>query len=127
MFGIMALLGAIGITGKVIKEKCETVLPAEYHGNMRAEAEDARKVMLGEMSKREFNRNINNGKYYAPRPKYDYDLWIKRIEKYKEIYPNRCHYKTDVDLQYVRDYKRLNLQLTVPNSFWRYEDMDKYL
>lgn len=41
-------------------------MPAEYHGNLTLENADANKVRLGQMSRRQFNRNVKNGKYYAP-------------------------------------------------------------
>lgn len=41
----------------------EPTLPAEYHRNWKLESQDADKVRNGEMSKREFIRNMNNGKY----------------------------------------------------------------
>ena len=63
MFG---WIGALIFGGKSIKALCEKELPAEYHGNWRAEQVDADKVRFGEMSKREFIHNMNSGKYYAP-------------------------------------------------------------
>lgn len=61
--GVLALIGVIYIIYRLISEACEPELPSSYHNNMKKEVEDANKVMLGEMSKREFNRNIRNGKY----------------------------------------------------------------
>lgn len=52
--------------GNCIYHACEKELPAEYHGNWKLEQEDANKVRFGEMSKRQFIKNMNNGKYYAP-------------------------------------------------------------
>lgn len=46
-----------------IKEASEPTLPADYHRNWKLEARDADKVRYGEMSKREFLRNMKNGKY----------------------------------------------------------------
>ena len=46
-----------------IKESSEPTLPADYHRNWKLEAQDADKVRYGEMSKREFLRNMKNGKY----------------------------------------------------------------
>ena len=46
-----------------IKAACEPTLPADYHRNWKLEQEDANKVRFGEMSKREFIKNMNNGKY----------------------------------------------------------------
>lgn len=70
--GILSVLGIGAFIGKCIKEACEPTLPSEYHGNWELEAEDANKVQMGEMSKSEFNRNISNGKYYAPIQSKDY-------------------------------------------------------
>lgn len=58
--GIICLIVFIGLC---IKEACEPTLPADYHRNWRLEAQDADKVRYGEMSKREFLRNMDNGKY----------------------------------------------------------------
>lgn len=46
-----------------IYHACEPTIPAEYHRNSKLEAEDARKVAMGEMSRRQFLKNIDNGKY----------------------------------------------------------------
>lgn len=63
MLGFICSLYAVG---QFIKEVFEPTLPAEYHGNLTLENADANKVRLGQMSRRQFNRNIRNGKYYAP-------------------------------------------------------------
>lgn len=63
MLGFICSLYAVG---QFIKEVFEPTLPAEYHGNLILENADANKVRLGQMSRRQFNRNIRNGKYYAP-------------------------------------------------------------
>ena len=59
MFGI-ALLVFIGMC---IYHASEPKLPADYHRNIKLESQDADKVRFGEMSRREFIKNINNGKY----------------------------------------------------------------
>ena len=61
--GILALVGFIVLVFNLCKETFEPEIPASYHRNMKLEQEDARKVLIGQMSKREFNRNIKNGKY----------------------------------------------------------------
>ena len=48
---------------EICKEGFERELPADYHRNMKLEQEDANKVRLGQMSRKEFIRNMNNGKY----------------------------------------------------------------
>ncbi len=60
---ILAVIGIIVIIYNVIKEVSEPTLPADYHRNWRLEAQDADKVRFGEMSRSEFIRNMNNGKY----------------------------------------------------------------
>ena len=60
---ILAVIGVIVILYNLIKEACEPMLPAEYHRNQKMEQEDANKVRFGEMSRSEFIRNMNNGKY----------------------------------------------------------------
>ena len=57
---IIILLVFIGVC---IYHACEKELPADYHRNWKLEQEDANKVRFGEMSRREFIRNMNNGKY----------------------------------------------------------------
>ena len=61
--GFLAVIGIIVLVYNLIKEACEPTLPADYHRNMKLETEDANKVRFGQMSRSEFNRNINNGKY----------------------------------------------------------------
>lgn len=61
--GILAAVGIIILIYNLIKEACEPTLPANYHRNMKLETEDANKVRFGQMSKKEFIRNMNNGKY----------------------------------------------------------------
>ena len=60
---ILAGIGIIVLIYNLIKEACETTLPAEYHRNWNLEQEDTNKVRFGEMSRSEFIRNMNNGKY----------------------------------------------------------------
>lgn len=57
---VICLLVFIGLC---IYHACEPTVPAEYHRNLRLEQEDCDKVRNGEMSQREFNKNIRNGKY----------------------------------------------------------------
>ena len=61
--GAFVLVGFIVLICNLIKEECEKPLPADYHRNWRLEQEDANKVRFGQMSKKEFIRNMNNGKY----------------------------------------------------------------
>ena len=58
-----AIAGVLGIICLAIKALCEKELPADYHNNWRLESQDADKVRFGEMSKSEFIKNMNNGKY----------------------------------------------------------------
>ena len=59
MFIIILLI----FIGLCIHNACEKELPADYHRNWKLEQEDANKVRFGEMSRSEFIRNMNNGKY----------------------------------------------------------------
>lgn len=59
MFGVCLLI----FIGLCIYHACEPTIPADYHKNLRLEQEDCDKVRNGEMSQREFNKNIRNGKY----------------------------------------------------------------
>ena len=61
--GFFATIGIIVLIYNLCKEAFEPELPASYHRNMKLEMEDANKVRFGEMSKREFLRNMKNGKY----------------------------------------------------------------
>ena len=49
--------------GLCIYHACEKELPADYHNNWRLEAEDSQKVREGKMTQRQFEKNMNNGKY----------------------------------------------------------------
>lgn len=60
---VLGIIGVIVIVWKLIAEACEPTLPADYHRNIELEMQDADKVRFGEMSRREFLRNMNNGKY----------------------------------------------------------------
>ena len=59
MFGIYLLV----FIGLCIYHACEKELPAEYHRNWRLEKHDAHEVRMGRMSKRQFMKNMENGKY----------------------------------------------------------------
>lgn len=60
---VLVVIGIIVLIYNLCKEGFEKELPADYHRNWKLEREDADKVRFGQMSKREFNRNISNGKY----------------------------------------------------------------
>lgn len=53
----------IGLIIYGIWKNCEPQIPASYHNNWKLEQEDSRKVSTGEMSQRQFMKNIQNGKY----------------------------------------------------------------
>ena len=56
-------IGLIIFIGLCIKAACQPKLPSGYHKNWKLEEKDADKVRFGEMSRREFIRNMKNGKY----------------------------------------------------------------
>ena len=60
MMFIIILLVFIGLC---IYHAMEKELPADYHRNQKLEQEDANKVRFGEMSRSQFIKNMNNGKY----------------------------------------------------------------
>ena len=60
MMFIIILLVFIGLC---IYHAMEKELPADYHRNWKLEQEDANKVRFGEMSRSQFIKNMNNGKY----------------------------------------------------------------
>ena len=53
----------IGLIIYGIWKNCEPQIPASYHNNWKLEQEDSWKVSTGEMSQRQFLKNIQNGKY----------------------------------------------------------------
>lgn len=61
--GILAVIGIIILVYQLIKSASEKELPADYHNNWRLEAEDSQKVREGKMTQRQFEKNMNNGKY----------------------------------------------------------------
>lgn len=60
---MVLFLALIIIAVKLIYDECQPTLPAGYHNNRKLEMEDADKVRFGQMSKREFLRNMDRGKY----------------------------------------------------------------
>ena len=59
MFGICLLI----FIGLCIYHAGEKELPAGYHNNWRLEEHDSQLVREGKMTKRQFLKNMNNGKY----------------------------------------------------------------
>ena len=59
MFGICLLI----FIGLCIYHASEKELPAGYHRNWRLEEHDAQLVREGKMTKRQFLKNMDNGKY----------------------------------------------------------------
>ena len=59
LFGI----GFIVCSGLCSYHACEKELPADYHNNWRLEEHDSQLVREGKMTKRQFLKNMNNGKY----------------------------------------------------------------
>ena len=57
---IICLLIFIGLCIYHAREK---ELPAGYHNNWRLEEHDSQLVREGKMTKRQFEKNMNNGKY----------------------------------------------------------------
>ena len=57
---IICLLIFIGLC---IYHASEKELPAGYHNNWRLEAHDSQLVREGKMTQRQFEKNMNNGKY----------------------------------------------------------------
>ena len=65
MFGICLLI----FIGLCIYHASEKELPAGYHNNWRLEAHDSQLVREGKMTQRQFEKNMNNGKYRQERDK----------------------------------------------------------
>jgi len=79
MFGF---LSAILFGGKYIKEACELTLSADYHDNWKLETYDSDQVRLGNMTQKEFERNMRNGKYRAV----DNGIDKKELKHYLHLY-----------------------------------------
>ena len=60
---VIGLIIAIVVICKINSEATEKKLPGDYHNNWRLEAEDCNKVRFGQMSKKQFLKNMENGKY----------------------------------------------------------------
>lgn len=73
MFGF---LGSLLFGANVVKDLSEPTLPAEYHGNYKLEQHDANEVRMGRMTQKQFEKNMNSGKYYAPPKKKELDPHI---------------------------------------------------
>lgn len=89
---MLTLLSALILGGRAIKEASEPKLPAEYHGNWQLEAHDSNEVRMGRMTQKQFEKNMNSGKYYAPINKTPdptnarIDEMMKRIGTYNPNY-----------------------------------------
>lgn len=59
----LTLLAIAYIIYRIVKEIAEPEIPAEYCNNWCLMGQDRTKVICGQMTKREFNRNLRNGKY----------------------------------------------------------------
>ena len=93
--GFLSILGIGIFLGKCIKAACEPTLPAGYHGNWKLEAEDANKVRMGQMTKREFLRNMDRGKYYAPPEQEELDPKLLNLYyglKWMGTFNDKCDY-----------------------------------
>lgn len=128
--GYINTFGALGVLG-IVKEVISNVLTKPHKaGSMENTimfGRDLDKVTLGQMTQKEIERNIKSGKYrnYSPLP--DYDLWIRRIEKYMELFPtsfNLSYCKNHVE--YVK-YHKLNKTRLDESILTKYKNMDKYL
>ena len=60
---MLFVIGLIVFIILCIKEACEPTLPVDYHNNWKLEAQDSQLVREGKMTQRQFNKNMNNGKY----------------------------------------------------------------
>ena len=61
--GLLIFICVVYVVIRLIKEACEPTLPANYHNNWRLEEHDAQLVREGKMTKRQFLKNMDNGKY----------------------------------------------------------------
>ena len=63
MYGICLLI----FIGLCIYHASEKELPSGYHNNWRLEEHDSQLVREGKMTQRQFEKNMNNGKYRQER------------------------------------------------------------
>ena len=61
--GVVVILAIVYIAYKVISQACEQPYDADAMRNTKLYRQDSTKVSTGEMSWREMDRNIRNGKY----------------------------------------------------------------
>ena len=59
----MFVICLIVFVGLCIYHACEKELPASYHNNWKLENHDIQLVREGKMSKSQYIKNMNNGKY----------------------------------------------------------------
>lgn len=126
VWGFLTALGLGNIAKNAISESLEKPYEVGSIDNHRLFEKDLDKVRFGEMTQRELDKNIRNGKYKDYSLPSDYDLWIKRIEKYIEVFPNVNHNMDKVCLDYVKQQKVNGWKLDT-SILWKYEQMDEYL
>lgn len=126
VWGFLTALGIGNIAKNAISESLEKPYEAGCIDNHRLFEKDLDKVRFGEMTQKELDRNIRKGKYRDYSPPSDYDLWIKRIEKYIEIFPNANHTMDKVRLDYVKQQKANGWKLDT-SILLKYKMMDEYL
>lgn len=93
---MLGFLSALIFGKNCVTEMCEKELPAEYHGNWKLEEHDANEVRMGRMTQKQFEKNMENGKYYAP-PKPDNELDPKILRNYygmkwRGTFNEKCDY-----------------------------------
>lgn len=122
-------LAAIGL-GNIVKHAISDAMEKPYEvgsiDNSRLFNEDMNKVRFGEMTQQQLDRNIRAGKYRDNSPPDDYDLWIRRIEKYIEKHPRMSHDVDKINISYIKQQKARGQKLDT-TFFYKYKAMDEYL
>lgn len=126
MWNFLAALGLGNIVKHAVSDAMEKPYEVGSIDNSRLFNEDMNKVRFGEMTQQQLDRNIRAGKYRDNSPLDDYDLWIRRIEKYIEKFPRMNHDMHRIDLDYVKQCKAYGRKIDT-TILWKYKGMDEYL
>ena len=126
MWNFLAALGLGNIVKHAISDAMEKPYEVGSIDNSRLFNEDMNKVRFGEMTQQQLDRNIRAGKYRDNSPPDDYDLWIRRIEKYIEKFPRMSHDMDRTNISYIKQQKARGQKLDT-TFFYKYKAMDEYL
>ena len=126
MWNFLAALGLGNIVKHAVSDAMEKPYEVGSIDNSRLFNEDMNKVRFGEMTQQQLDRNIRAGKYRDNSPPDEYDLWIRRIEKYIEKFPERDHSYDLQKISYIKQRKAHCARIDT-TILWKYKGMDEYL